>query len=296
MVYRGAMDNQMLAEEMGQAQQALCIVDNRKQARDLYQLLEGDGCYHLSTLMYPMHRKRVIAEIKSRLKEGKPCKVVATRLIEAGVDVDFPVVYRAMAGLDSLVQAAGRCNREGKREISDVFVFDPEEQYANQLHAQERPLSVAHSIMENYKDLSSPEAIHAYFTELYKVEGPEGLDIPQIVDKLESSRTEYGFLCNFPEIAKKFKMIKENTVPVIIAKEERVKQWIQELEKGPNRDLLRRLQPYAATTYQREFDSLRNAGAITYVCGETAVLLNDERYSEQLGLDALSSSGIGIIT
>lgn len=296
LIYRGAMDNQMLAEEMGQAQQALCIVDNRKQARDLYQLLEGDGCYHLSTLMYPMHRKRVIAEIKSRLKEGKPCKVVATRLIEAGVDVDFPVVYRAMAGLDSLVQAAGRCNREGKRGISDVFVFDPEKQYANKLHAQKRPLSVAHSIMENYKDLSSPEAIHAYFTELYKVEGTESLDISEIVDKLESSRTEYGFLCNFPEIAKKFKMIKENTVPVIIAKEERVKQWVQELAKGPNRDLLRRLQPYAATTYQREFDSLRNAGAITYVCGETAVLLNDERYNEQLGLDALASSGIGIIT
>ncbi|WP_195985315.1 CRISPR-associated helicase Cas3' [Clostridium sp. D33t1_170424_F3] len=295
LVYRGAMDNQMLAEEMGQAQQALCIVDNRRQARDLYQLLEGEGCYHLSTLMYPAHRKRVIAEIKVRLKSEKPCKVVATRLIEAGVDVDFPVVYRAMAGLDSLVQAAGRCNREGKREVSDVFVFNPEEQYANRPHAQGRPLKAAQFVMRHYKDLLSPEAIHAYFTELYNVEGPEGLDMPQIVDKLESSLQEFGFFCDFSEIAEKFEFIDQKTKPVVIAKEDCVKQWVQELAKGPNRDLLRRLQPYAATTYPQEFDRLRDAGAITYVCGETAVLLDDERYSEKIGLDALASSGIGII-
>lgn len=296
LVYRGSMDNQMLAEEMVQARQALCIVDNRKQARDLYQLLEGEGCYHLSTLMYPAHRKRVIAEIKARLLEGKPCKVVATRLIEAGVDVDFPVVYRAMAGLDSLVQAAGRCNREGKKDISDVYIFDPEEQYANRLHAQGRPLKAAQTVMRQYKDLLSPEAIHAYFTELYTIEGPEGLDVPKIVDKLESSWQEFGFFCDFPKIDEKFKMIQENTAPVIIAKEDCVKQWIQELAKEPNRDLLRRLQPYAATTYQQEFDGLRDAGAITYICGETAVLLNNERYNERTGLDALASSGIGIIT
>lgn len=295
LVYRGTMDNQMLAEEMGQAQQALCIVDNRKQARDLYQLLEGEGCFHLSTLMYPAHRKRVIKEIKERLKNEKPCKVVATRLIEAGVDVDFPVVYRAMAGLDSLVQAAGRCNREGKREVSDVFVFDPEEQYANRPHAQERPLKAAQFVMRHYEDLLSPEAIHAYFTELYKVEGPEGLDMPKIVDELESSWQEYGFFCNFPEIAEKFELIDQKTKPVIIAKEDCVKQWVRELEKGPNFKLLRSLQPYAATTYQHEFDGLRNAGAITYICGETAVLLDDEKYSEQTGLDALTSSGIGFI-
>ena len=90
---------------------SLCIVNSRAQAQNLYQLLPPEGRFHLSTLLYPNHRKRILKAVRKRLKEGLPCRVVSTSLIEAGEDVDFPLVYRSEAGLDSDIQAAGRCNR-----------------------------------------------------------------------------------------------------------------------------------------------------------------------------------------
>lgn len=83
--------------------------------QDVYSLLDADSAFHLSTLMPPIQRRAVLAKIRTRLKDGLPCRVVSTSLIECGVDVDFPVVYRAEAGLDSILQSAGRCNREGCR-------------------------------------------------------------------------------------------------------------------------------------------------------------------------------------
>lgn len=95
--------------------QVLCVVNTRAGAQAVFQRLQGEDSFHLSTLMYPAHRRRQLAEIRRRLTLGLPCRVVSTSLIEAGVDVDFPAVYREEAGLDSLLQAAGRCNREGHR-------------------------------------------------------------------------------------------------------------------------------------------------------------------------------------
>lgn len=119
-----AWDEDTLLAHLQEERQALCIVNTRKTALELYSRLEGDGNYHLSTRMTPRHRKRVLAEIRQRLKDKLPCRVVSTSLVEAGVDVDFPSVYRETAGMDSIVQAAGRCNREGKRpEGGTVYLF-----------------------------------------------------------------------------------------------------------------------------------------------------------------------------
>ena len=109
----GGLSNEMLAGELKNNRQVLCIVNSRRAAQEIYDMLPKEGAYHLSTLMYPAHRQRVLNEIRQRLKEGAVCRVLSTSLIEAGVDVDFPTVYREMAGLDSILQAAGRCNREG---------------------------------------------------------------------------------------------------------------------------------------------------------------------------------------
>ncbi|MGI8748652.1 MAG: CRISPR-associated endonuclease Cas3'', partial [Deinococcus sp.] len=116
-----------LADELTTHDQVLCIVNTRQHAHDLYALLgEDDANFHLSTSMCPAHRKRELETIRKRLKAGLPCRVVSTQLIEAGVDVDFPRVYRAMGPLEAIVQAAGRCNREGRLELGHVVVFVPE--------------------------------------------------------------------------------------------------------------------------------------------------------------------------
>ena len=123
----------MLAGELKNSRQALCIVNSRRAAQEIYDMLPKEGAYHLSTLMYPAHRHWVLNEIRQRLKEGAVCRVLSTSLIEAGVDVDFPTVYREMAGLDSILQAAGRCNREGRRSSAESIVAIFEREYTSPL-------------------------------------------------------------------------------------------------------------------------------------------------------------------
>lgn len=116
------LSGEKLAGQINAQKQALCIVNSRKSAQRIYGLLEPEGAFHLSTLMYPAHRKAILTEIRARLKSGLGCRVISTSLIEAGVDVDFPAVFREEAGLDSILQAAGRCNREGKRSVVESVV------------------------------------------------------------------------------------------------------------------------------------------------------------------------------
>ena len=108
-----------IAQRLQAHAQVLCIVNTRKSAKELYTRLSGEGIYHLSTLLYPHTRRAILKEIRWRLSMGLPCRVVSTSLIEAGVDVDFPTVFREAAGLDSILQSAGRCNREGKRPAKE---------------------------------------------------------------------------------------------------------------------------------------------------------------------------------
>lgn len=115
----GRLDWDTLSGQLQQHEQVLCVVNSRKSAQEIFTRLSGEGNFHLSTLMYPAHRRAKLEEIRRRLKGGLPCRVISTSLIEAGVDVDFPAVFREEAGLDSILQAAGRCNREGKRPVSE---------------------------------------------------------------------------------------------------------------------------------------------------------------------------------
>ena len=138
--FDGVLGDDDLAARLADRDQSLCIVNSHKQARRLHELLDGEDSYHLTTLMHPVHRERVLNEIRQRLREGRTCRVVATSLIEAGVDVDFPVVYRALAGVDSMVQAAGRCNREGRQsaEESIVHVFEPADDYSQPSYGEQK--------------------------------------------------------------------------------------------------------------------------------------------------------------
>lgn len=146
---RGELEQSQLGAELAAQEQVLCIVNRRKTAQELYNNLPKEGSYCLTTLLYPAHRKQLLQEIRERLKDGLPCRVISTSLIEAGVDVDFPAVYREEAGLDSILQAAGRCNREGRRpaEQSLVQIFTLEGQHVPRM--LEQNVSATQSVLKN---------------------------------------------------------------------------------------------------------------------------------------------------
>lgn len=117
-----------VAAELSQYRQVLCIVNTRRDCRELFSAMP-EGTLHLSASMCGEHRSHIIDEIRQRLQKGDPLRVISTQLVEAGVDMDFPVVYRAFTGLPSIVQAAGRCNREGSlKQLGHVVVFMPPHQ------------------------------------------------------------------------------------------------------------------------------------------------------------------------
>ncbi|NCC94375.1 MAG: CRISPR-associated helicase Cas3', partial [Opitutae bacterium] len=184
-------------------EQVLCIVNTRARAADLYGMVEDEpGARHLSALMCPTHRSERLAEIRRMLKEGAPCRVVSTQLVEAGVDVSFPEVIREMAGLDSIVQAAGRCNREGEREgVAPVSVFYPAEGLGRAFSAQ---AGHADSVLRNLDegaDPFSPTAIRHYFRLHYWLQ--DSLDRKNVLADLDSMGLEW----RFQEAQRKFRLM-----------------------------------------------------------------------------------------
>jgi CRISPR-associated helicase Cas3/CRISPR-associated endonuclease Cas3-HD len=295
-VNRGELKAEEIAEELNSCKQVLCIVNSKKHALEIYSKLTGEGTFHLSTRMCPNHRKEVIKEIKKRLKDERSCKVVSTQLIEAGVDVDFPVVYRAMAGIDSIVQAGGRCNREGKLAVGMVNVFEAESSYTKNMPSTiKRPVEVARSIMTRFEDILSPQAIKAYFEELYSCEGEDGLDINNVFKEMEQGAEGCNFNFNFKQVAEKFKLIDESTVSIIVELDEYVKELINKIRYGSgNKEILRAIQPYAVNIYEKEFNEMNGANMIEVINKGVYVLRNMEMYKVTTGLEFTAATGIGI--
>lgn len=291
----GSLTDEELAHRLNELNQALCIVNTRKQAQNLYQKLETEGSFHLSTLMYPQHRKNVLEQIKARLKNGDPCRVVATSLIEAGVDVDFPVVFRANAGLDSIIQAAGRCNREGKRKLeeSDTYVFEPEEGYTLPL-SWRQPAEITRTITDKHPhDIATLEAIHDYFEKLYDVKG-EMLDAKAIVSQLEKGYQNGGSF-PFRTIAEEFKLIDNNTRTVLIPNTPESAEFAKRLREGErNRALLRSAGHYSVNVYDSHYKALNGMGIIECLDMEIAILRELSSYSEETGLTLTPEGGKGL--
>jgi len=243
--------------------QFLCIVHKRSDARELAKAIENRGCenvFHLSALMCPKHRLDTIESIDNVLKEKKPCRVVSTQLVEAGVDLDFPVVYRALAGLDSIVQAAGRCNREGNLESGKVVVFrskskPPPGTPTTALYVMEGLLLDD----EKNLDVSDPEIFERYFRELYFSRATDQKNI-------QGNRKEF----NFATVGRDFKMIEDGFTYTIIVpwgdSEERLSKLRNAINGGhPKKEHLRSLQPFTVNVYEKSFYKLQNAGAIDEV-------------------------------
>lgn len=289
----GELSDTELAQRLNREERVLCIVSTRKQAQNVFSLMKGSGVYHLSTLMYPKHRKQFLKEIRFRLDHNMHCRVISTSLIEAGVDVDFPIVYRSEAGLDSLIQAAGRCNREGKNPVSPVYIFKPEQAYRKSLPDMlRRPVAVTDSVMSRYDDIASPEAIQAYFDELYSVEG-ETLDMKKIVKRFEEGISDMSF--PFAQVAGEFRLIDETTHAIVIPKTDEAHALVGRLRAGErSRDLLRSIQQYTVNVYDRNYNTLKGTGSVDVLDDELAVLTDLNKYDDSTGLDASTDGGQAI--
>ena len=287
----GTMTEEELAEEMAAHAQVLCIVNVKKTAQHVFDLLEEEeGNYHLSTNLYPVHREQVLAEIRARLKDGKPCRVISTSLVEAGVDLDFPCVLREINGLDSIVQAAGRCNREGRRlaEESVVHVFSLEKLAKNAQLAAEITKNVARSFAE---DLASPEAIRRYFEELYDLSGKNRLDKKGVLG--QSGKFA------FANIANDVRLIEDRTKPIFIPQTEEGQALLARLERGErSRALMRKVGRYIVTAYtgydEAPFDRLAARGKIRMFDENLAVLVDMAVYDSEKGLSNNVGEGEGM--
>jgi len=268
-----------LAEELASYSSVLCIVNRRDDCRQLWALMP-EGTFHLSALMCGAHRSRKIGAIRKRLEQGLPTCVISTQLVEAGVDFDFPVVYRAVAGLDSIAQAAGRCNREGLLEKGTVVVFIP---------PTRPPAGVLRQAAEIggrllAKPSDDPLAFHqfsAFFKELYWLQG-DRLDSKRILIDLAPD-DEFRF--SFRSAANKFHLIDESQqAPVVTIYGEEGEKLVDLLtRRGPERWLMRLLQRYVVNLPQYLHRRLLAEGAIRQIHAGIFVQGHAAFYDDNLG-------------
>lgn len=273
----GKLSWEAVAERISGQKQALCVVNSRKSAQAVYALLVKEGAFHLSTLMYPAHRKAVLTEIRARLRDSLPCRVVSTSLIEAGVDVDFPAVFREEAGLDSILQAAGRCNREGKRPGGEsiVTIFQSD---APSPSLFEIPVAAGRQALSRCDRPDSPEAIRCYFQELLDLKGPEALDQKNILTVMERE------FMPFRRIAERFHLIDSETKTVYIPLGEG-EDLVRRLRSGErSRELFRALGQYGVSVYPQHYAALDLAGDLEVLEDGSAVLTNLALYDSRTGL------------
>lgn len=291
----GELTDQVLVEHLKREEQVLCIVNTRRHARTLVELLsaESHDTFHLSALMCPVHRRRVLENICHRLQDSLPCRVISTQLVEAGVDLDFPVVYRAIAGIDSIVQAAGRCNREGKLSgRGRVFVFQPENGLPRGYFRQNAQISEL--VLHDRKDkILASDTVREFFRELYWVKDESGaLDKEGILEDIRYGARQGDF--PFKTVARKYRLIADDQVPLIVPYNTEAQKMSQALRYTdyPG-SILRRLQPYVVSLRPRVVSALIQDGYVDRIDEEVFVVNQlgmKEVYDETMGLNPNSPS------
>ncbi len=272
-----------LAGELSGYDCVLCIVNTRKEARELYQRMP-EGTLHLSRMMCSAHIMEVIKLIKQKLKDNEPVRVISTQLVEAGVDIDFPVVYRAFAGLDSIIQAAGRCNREGKLnkkgELGQVFVFKPENSLLRGLMGKGAAALREMLSVSDGSDLFSPDCMAQYFRLFYS--NCNTFDRAEIKDSLYKGAGDMNFL--FATAADQFRLIDDKDSVSILVGYGDGATLLEELKRiGPEFWLLRKLQQYSVSVRKWDFEQFRKQGTVVEYAG--IFILEDGRcYDERAGL------------
>jgi len=234
--------------------QVLCVVNSRKDAIDLFKLLDDPEALHLSTLMCQAHRRDVLDEIRRRLASGEPCRVVSTQVVEAGVDLDFPCVMRALGPLDRIMQAAGRCNREGKMDgLGEVIVFRPEDGRAPRGAYRTAMDNAQRLLVEPECDLNDPAIFERYFKMLWQ-------DCETNVGGIDQLRERF----KYPETAEKFQMIDDDTVSVIANYSSTAEDMLETIRRkgSVSRNEWRLLQQFSMSVFRDDFDRFRRKNLI----------------------------------
>ena len=289
----GKLSDEDLTMRLAGHERVLCIVNTTGHARKLFEKLgKADGHFHLSARMCPAHRAQKLQEVRTRLERGLPCKLVSTQVVEAGVDIDFPIVYRATAGLDSIAQAAGRCNRNGRLAYGEVFIFQSEHTRSEQFFRD--TAQCTEQVMDMYPD---PLALAAneHFFRLYYWNRQVQWDAKHILENFRFGDRKLPFLFAFEKTARDFHLIDdEATCGVIVPWGEEGRALCERLQvtPEPSRDILRVLQRYIVQIRKRDWDR-HVVHDITLVYDNLGILISPEtHYSEDTGLN-LEAEGPG---
>ncbi len=243
-----------LTERLKKHSQVLCIVNIKRHARIVWEKI-GEGVFHLSTNLCPAHRRSVLGTISEKLPKKQPVRLIATQCIEAGVDVDFPVVYRAYAPLDAITQAAGRCNREGRQDgLGQVHVFQPliegnENEYPDS--GYEQAAQVTKMLFKRYgaekMHLDNPDFIMCYYRELYDISRPETMERTRRLK-------QYIEAGSFPDIAKEYRLVKQDAINILVPYQLCIEEFEKLLDEGDKIGLtaewIRRARPLTISIYR----------------------------------------------
>ena len=266
---------------------SLIVVNKKKTAKELYKKCAGKK-YHLSTYMTAYDRKKIIEKIRCELKQleidfpeyknvpkERRITVISTSLIEAGVHLDFFSVFRELAGLDNILQSGGRCNREGKRKMADVFIFDFDEENKSR---QDVRVNLTKGIMERYEDISCLEAIKEYYERLFNMNKDE------ITEKAISNQCQNIRNIPFADYARDFEIIESKTVALAVPRDDESRNIIKSLKYTGGVAASRRLQRYTCSIYQDELDELLRQHAVDDYGTGIWCLTNEDYYDKDTGI------------
>lgn len=285
----GCLESEQVAMKAAESPASLIVVNSRKEAKKLYSECKGRK-YHLSTYMTAFDRKHVIESIKSELArlcadypdqgsvpEDRRITVVSTSLIEAGVDLDFFTVFRELTGLDSILQAGGRCNREGTRSCGDVFIFTLRENEG--IISRDEKVNITKGLLKQYDDISDRECISSYYKLLYFVKRDA------VTSRLISRKPGCINLSCIPfaEYSREFSLIDSNTVSVAVGQDEKSIALIENIRKTHKANA-RALQLYSFSVYRWEFEKLLQQGVIDDYGSGVFCLTNPDYYNREQGV------------
>lgn len=278
-----------IAENASRCKNALIVVNTKKTAAELYSLVQGEK-YHLSANMTPAHRSRVIEVVRKKLKNGEHITVVSTSLVEAGVDLDFNTVFRQLSGLDSILQAGGRCNREGKDAKGYVYVFDIDETYRKGSDLAMR-INKTKGLLKKYQDITSYDCIKEYYDGIFDFN--QSRIAENSIAKYNEQSNSFDrqglmspYSIPFRSYAMQFEYISADTISIVIDNpdDKTCHELVETLRNG-DMSVRRALQKYSVSVYMNVFKDLYSQGVLKDHGTGIFILENQSYYNNETGLN-----------